>query len=59
MKENIYVKTVYEANQYREPNISEYDSIGDAQSFINTCLRWGIGIVSCEITDNPADHSKG
>ena len=45
----IYVKTVYSKQHIREPNISEYDSIEDANTFIDTCLKWGIGIASCEI----------
>ena len=48
-QEKIYVKTVYSPQHMREPNISEYDSIKKANTFIDICLKWGIGIVSCEI----------
>jgi len=51
-KGKIYVKTVYSRQHTREPNISEYDSVEDAQTFIDTCLEWGIGIVSCKIISN-------
>ena len=47
---NIKVKTVF-AQQYsgREPEITEYKTNEEAQAFIKTCLRWGIGIISCDI----------
>ncbi len=48
-QEKIYVKTVYSQEYMREPNSSEYDSTKDAKVFINACLKWGIGIVSCKI----------
>lgn len=50
----VLVKTVYDQASHREPNTSTHDSIEEAQAFIDTCLRWGIGIVSCEIIP---DHS--
>lgn len=48
--DKIYVRTVYAEHSYQEPNISSYDSEKEAKDFIDTCLKWGIGIVSCEIT---------
>ena len=54
MNDKVYVKTVYAESNYQEPNISEYDSTDEAQAFIDGCLKWGIGIVSCEITSKPA-----
>lgn len=53
MADKVYVKTVYEESHHREPNISDYDSEDEAKSFIDTCLKWGIGIVSCEIIPKP------
>lgn len=44
----IYVKTVYGTNSYRLPDISTYSNDKSADLFINTCIRWGIDIVSCE-----------
>jgi len=46
-----YVKTVYVASSYRRPNISKYKTDDEAAKFISMCLKWGIGIVSCEIID--------
>ena len=43
----VFVKTVYAPQHMREPNISEYDTEKEADAFIETCLQWGIGIVSC------------
>jgi len=54
----VYVKTVYSRQHTREPNISEYDSVEDAQTFIDGCLKWGIGIVSCEIISEESEMSK-
>jgi len=54
MHDKVYVKTVYKDSHHREPNISNYDSVDEAKSFIDACLKWGIGIVSCEITPKPA-----
>ena len=54
MNEKVYVKTVYTDDSYREPNISEYNSTKEAQAFIDTCLKWGIGIISCDITTKPS-----
>ena len=48
----IYVKTVYDSNDYKLPNISIYYDKEDAESFVKMCLKWGIGIVSCEIISN-------
>ena len=49
----IYVKTVYHEKHMRLPNISKYPTKKEADSFIKTCLKWGIDIVSCKIvTDN-------
>ncbi len=50
-EDKVYVETVYTPDHMREPNISEYNSVAEAESFINTCLEWGIGIVSCEIVN--------
>ena len=54
-KEKVYVKTVYQSSHHKEPNISEYKTKKEAESFIETCLQWGIGIVSCKIVK---DKSK-
>ena len=43
----IYVQTVYYTD--RLPNISIYTDEEDAESFVNICLKWGIGILSCKI----------
>lgn len=56
MKEKVYVKTTYESQNMQEPNISEYNSEKEANVFINTCLKWGIGIVSCKII--PKDQAE-
>ena len=45
----IYVETIYSGQYCREPDISEYKTEEEAQAFITTCLKWGIGIVNCEI----------
>lgn len=47
----VYVKTVYDEASFRKPEISEYPDEKEAQHFISTCRRWGIGIISCEITE--------
>ncbi len=53
-KEKVYVKTVYQSSHHKEPNISEYKTKKEAELFIETCLQWKIGIVSCEIVkDKP------
>jgi len=48
-----YVKTEYQKHLgfQRLPNISEYRTKKEAQSFIDMCLKWGIGISSCKIVD--------
>ncbi len=51
--DSIYVKTVYKAMYLREPGISKHNTKKEAEIFIDTCLKWGIGIVSCEIVDKP------
>lgn len=51
----IKVKTIYEAYYMRKPNISEYNTKEDAEDFIRTCKKWGIGIVSCEIIKLASD----
>ena len=48
MEKKVYVKTVYGSKSMREPDISEYDTEKEANSAIQTCLKWGIDIVSCE-----------
>lgn len=48
---NTYVKTVYEAKCHQKANITRYVSRDTAESMIKTCLKWGIGIVSCEIIE--------
>ena len=53
MHDKAYVKTVYAESNYQKPNISSYDSEDEAQAFIDICLEWGIGIVSCEIIAKP------
>jgi hypothetical protein len=45
--DKVYVKTTY--SRYQEDDITGYDTEEEANNFISTCLRWGIGIVSCEI----------
>lgn len=44
----VKVKTVYKAIHMR-PDISEYDSKEEAEEFVKTCKKWGMGIVSCGI----------
>lgn len=46
-----YVKTVYTQSSHRLPNISKYKTDDEAATFISGCLKWGIGITSCEIID--------
>lgn len=53
MSEPIYVKTTYSGDIVREPNISEYKTKEEAESFVKTCLQWGIEITSCEIIEKP------
>lgn len=48
-----YVKTVYAPQHFREPNIQGYETKEDAQLFIDACLKWGIGIVSCDFVEPP------
>jgi len=57
-KGEVYVRTVYQPQYLRKPNISVYDTIEEAQRFVDACLKWGIGIVSCEITDTPNLEEK-
>ncbi len=45
----VKVQTVYGSDYGRSPNISEYKTREEAEQFIETCLKWGIDIVSCEI----------
>ncbi len=45
---NTYVKTVYD---YQKPNITRYTSKDTAENMIKSCLKWGIGIVSCEFVE--------
>ncbi len=47
----IKVETVYGNEYMREPNISEYDTMEEAEQFVKTCRKWGIGIASCEIIE--------
>lgn len=49
MNKLIYVKTEYETSHCRKSNITKYNNKTDADSFIKTCLQWGIGITSCNI----------
>ncbi len=53
-----FVKTVYESQHMREPNISEYDTEKEADAFIGICLKWGIGIVSCDKISKEEAHNK-
>lgn len=46
-----YVKTVYTPNSNRLPNISKYKTKDEAATFISGCLKWGVGIVLCELID--------
>lgn len=48
---NTYVKTAYEDKHHQKPNITRYTSKDTAESMIKACLKWGIGIVSCEIIE--------
>lgn len=52
----VYVKTTYMPHCLRLPNVSEYDSVEDAERFIRTCLDWGIDIQSCEIVEIRKEH---
>lgn len=45
----VKVKTIYNTECNREPNISEYQTREQAEEFIRTCKKWGIGIFSCEV----------
>lgn len=49
-----YVKTIYAPDHYKLPNISEYKTKDEAATFISTCLKWGIGILMCELIDEAA-----
>jgi len=42
-----FVKTVYDPRYKRIPWISKYATEKDADAFIEFCLKYGIGIVSC------------
>jgi len=45
----IYVLTVYAKDEHaRSPDVSMFEDDMDADRFIKACLKWGIGIVSCE-----------
>ena len=57
--DRVYVKTIYGPSSMREPNIHGYDSVQQAQSFIDSCLKWGIDIVSCAIVDIDKIGDKG
>ena len=56
MKKKVKVKTVYESQYNREPDITEYDNKTQAKNMRNTTLRHGIGIVSCEIIGEENDR---
>jgi len=56
--DKIFVKTVYEPKHMREPNISEYDTKKEADAFIEMCLQWGIGIVSCHKIPKEEAHNN-
>ena len=45
------VKTVYNKRSFRDPDISEYSTRKEAESMVEITLKWGIGIVSCEIVE--------
>lgn len=49
MRVKVKVKTVYGPSHYKEPDISEYKNKEEAQTMIDATLKWGIGILSCEI----------
>ncbi len=51
-KKPIKVKTVYEPKYMKLATVSEYPTKQQAENFISTCLKWGIGIVSCEIIED-------
>ena len=44
-----YVKTNYIPSSYRLPNISKFRTDKEVAIHISTCLKWGIGILSCKI----------
>ncbi len=47
------VKTVCKSFRMdgKESWVSEYPTLKEAEAFIRATLRWGIGIVSCEIVE--------
>jgi len=45
------VKTVYEPEQLRPPNVSKYHIKEEADLFVRMCLKYGLSIVSCEVID--------
>ena len=53
MAGKIKVKTSFEPQYVRPDEITEYETDEKADEFISRCLKWGIGIVSCEIVDKP------
>jgi len=55
-KKKIYVKTVYGPASAREPDISGYNSKGEAEMMVKTALKWGIDIVSCEVVKDEASR---
>jgi len=54
----VCVKTVYAPEHFREPGLYYYRTQKEAKMFIRTCLKWGIGIVSCEIVQSPVKKIK-
>lgn len=53
-----HVKTTYSADSFRKPSISVFNDAAIAQVSIDTCLHWGIGIVSCEIVPEPPEEAR-
>ena len=51
MQKMIRVKTSFEDQYARPDEISEFETNEQANEFISRCLKWGIGIVSCEKTE--------
>lgn len=44
-----YVKTVYDPDHFRKPNITLYHNEVDAKLFVKTAQKYGMGISSCGI----------
>ena len=45
------VKTVSKVQGRQESWVSEYPTREEAEAYIRTALKWGIGIISCKIIE--------